>query len=139
MLIISMITGAVSAIAGYWLAHWLDASIAGSMMAVLGVFFLIVYLFSPLEGRFTKKVRHRNQGQEISLLTLLIHIQSHKELSEKSVRHLQEHINWTAEKAERILKLATRKEYVYVQEGVIHITPQGQTFSGQKVYEYLEK
>ena len=139
MLIISMVAGAVSAIAGYWLAHILDASIAGSMMAVLGVFFLFVYLFSPLEGRFTKKIRHHQQKQEISLLTLLIHIQSHEEKSEKSVKHLQEHINWTAEKAEQILKVATKKEYVYIQEGVIHITSHGQSFSSKKVRDYLDK
>ena len=139
MLVLSMIFGGSSAILGYWLAHILDASIAGSIMAVLGVLFLLTYLFSPLEGRLTKKIRHHNQKLEISLLTLLIHIQSHKEKSEKSVIHLQEHINWNAEKAERILKIATKKEYVYIQNEMIHITPKGQIFSQTKVKEYLLK
>lgn len=139
MIIISMISGAVSAIAGYWLAHSLDASIAGSMMAVLGLMFLIVYLFSPLEGRFTKKIRHKRKRQEISLLTLLIHLQSHEEKSEKSVNHLQEHINWDELKADRVLKLAVNKHFVDINEGVIHITETGQTFTTLKVKEYLEE
>lgn len=137
MLIISMISGAVSAIAGYWLAHSLDASIAGSMMAVLGILFLLVYLISPLEGRFTKKIRHKRKRQEISLLTLLIHLQSHEENSEKSVSHLQEHINWDEIKANRVLKMAINKSFVEVKEGVIYITDMGHNFTKVKVEEYL--
>lgn len=137
MLMISMFSGAISAIGGYWLAHWLDASIAGSMMAVLGIFFLLVYLFSPMEGRFTKKIRHKNQREEISLLTLLIHLQSHEEKSEKSVGHLQDHINWNATKANRILKLAEHKSLVRLEGEVIHITSAGQSFTTARLNEYL--
>ena len=139
MMVISMISGAVSAILGYWLAHILDASIAGSIMAVMGILFLLTYLFSPLEGRLTKKIRHNNQREEISLLTLLIHLQSHDDKQERSIHHLQEHINWTTEKSNRILNLAQKKDFIQLKRGVILITENGQNYAKNKVKGYLEK
>lgn len=139
MLIISIISGAISAILGYWLAHFLDASIAGSIMAVMGILFLFTYLFSPLEGRLTKKIRHKNQREEISLLTLLIHLQSHDDQQEKSIQHLQEHINWTPKKAERILEIAKKKHLVEFKNQTIYMTKTGHEFSKRKLENYLEK
>ncbi|MGI9525769.1 MAG: metal ABC transporter permease [Weeksellaceae bacterium] len=127
----------VSSISGYWLAHVLDASISGSIMAMMGIFFTIAYLFSPEQGRFIQKYRRAQKRQEISLLTLLIHLQSHEEASEKSVEHLQEHINWSSEKAKNILKLAQKKEFVEIKKGVIYITPQGIQFNKNKTESYL--
>ena len=36
MLLYSALLGIASAIGGYWVAHWLDASIAGSMATMVG-------------------------------------------------------------------------------------------------------
>ena len=47
MLMLSCVFGVFSAISGYWLAHGLDASIAGSITTMLGILFLLVYLFAP--------------------------------------------------------------------------------------------
>src|SRR5919107_1892374 len=44
MLIYSALIGVFSAISGYWLAHPLDASIAGSMATMTGISFLLAYL-----------------------------------------------------------------------------------------------
>jgi len=43
MLFLSCFFGVLAAIAGYWLAHFLDASISGSMTTVLAILFLLVY------------------------------------------------------------------------------------------------
>ncbi|WP_298507355.1 metal ABC transporter permease [uncultured Kordia sp.] len=43
MLVLSCFFGVLAAIAGYWLAHFLDASISGSMTTVLAILFLLVY------------------------------------------------------------------------------------------------
>lgn len=139
MLMVSAFLGVFSAILGYWVAHFLDASIAGSIMAVMGILFLLVYWFSPLEGRWTKKVRLNKKRDEISVLTLLIHLQSHHEEGEKSIQHLEEHINWTTQKAKRILDVAHQKQFVAIKNGVIFITHKGVVFSRQKVKSYLEQ
>lgn len=43
MLLLSCFFGVVASIAGFWLAHILDASISGSMTTVLAILFLLVY------------------------------------------------------------------------------------------------
>lgn len=133
MLMYAMALAAVSAVAGYWVAHWLDASIAGSIMAVMGILFFLVYLFSPLAGLITQKVRQENQKKEISLLTLLLHLQSHEDKTERSVHHLQEHINWSAEKAEKILSAAQEMTLVRIENGEISITAEGEKYSEEKI------
>jgi manganese/zinc/iron transport system permease protein len=42
--------GIVCAISGFWLAHILDASIAGSMAAMAGFIFAVVFLLAPERG-----------------------------------------------------------------------------------------
>lgn len=63
MLGYSVLIGAISAAGGYYAAKWLDASIAGSMVTVAGMLFLLALLFSPKHGliaRFGKKHRKRD-------------------------------------------------------------------------------
>lgn len=55
MLLISALIGILAAIAGYYLAWWLDGSIAGAMASVCGLFFLLAFLFSPTEGIIIKQ------------------------------------------------------------------------------------
>src|SRR5512134_2277386 len=70
MLLYSVLIGVFSAISGYWLAHALDASIAGSMAVMTGASFLAAYLFAPEQGLIAR-VRRR-QGQRIEFaLTML--------------------------------------------------------------------
>ncbi|MXV39203.1 iron chelate uptake ABC transporter family permease subunit [Flavobacteriaceae bacterium Ap0902] len=137
MIWLAVLVGASSSILGYWVAHWLDASIAGSIMAVMGVFFAIAYLFSPEHGRIIQKIRRNQRREEISLLTLLIHVQSHESLSERSIEHLQEHINWSEVKANKILKIAKQKKLIEIKNGVIHITLDGISFNKAKTESYL--
>jgi manganese/zinc/iron transport system permease protein len=44
MLVLSSAIGVVSAVGGYWLAYWLDGSIAGAMVTVCGGIFGVVFL-----------------------------------------------------------------------------------------------
>ena len=72
MLLLSVFFGVTAAIAGYWVAHFLDASISGSMTTVLGFVFLGVYLFAPNKGIIAVMYRQKQQRIEVSLS--LIHI-----------------------------------------------------------------
>ena len=138
MLIYSMTAAAVSAISGYWLAHLLDASIAGSIMAVAGLLFLLTYLFSPVDGKITRKFRIKKQKKEISLLTLLLHLQSHEDKREVSVVHLQEHINWSAEKASTVLANAQDLQLIQIRGEEILITSEGENYSSRHINEILQ-
>jgi manganese/zinc/iron transport system permease protein len=59
MIVLSLIIGVISSIAGYYTAAALDASIAGCMVCVAGVLFLFAFLFSPTHGLVTRKLRQR--------------------------------------------------------------------------------
>jgi manganese/zinc/iron transport system permease protein len=57
MLSIACITGVLSSITGYYLAVWVDGSIAGAIASMTGVFFAAALLFSPTHGILFKKLR----------------------------------------------------------------------------------
>jgi manganese/zinc/iron transport system permease protein len=64
MLGIALGLGAASSALGYLLARWLDCSIAGGMTVIIGLFFVIAFLFSPHHGVVTRAIRLRRLGLE---------------------------------------------------------------------------
>jgi len=59
MILYSVMFGSASAVAGYYVATWLDASIAASMITVAGAFLVLAFLFSPTHGVVLRKLRQR--------------------------------------------------------------------------------
>ncbi len=133
MLLLSVIFGVVSAITGYWIAHWLDASIAGSMTSVLGILFLLVYLFAPSKGLISVLYRQKRQKVEVHLLTFLLHLQNHEEESERHVKHLNEHINWREVRSKSVLDLASKNNMIVIEDQIISLTPKGKEFTSEAI------
>lgn len=57
MLLYSTLLGISAAFFGYWLAWWLNGSIAGAMSAIAGLQFMLAFLFSPNQGMIMKKFK----------------------------------------------------------------------------------
>lgn len=131
MLLLSCGFGILAAIAGYWMANILDASIAGSMTTVLGIIFLIVYLFAPKQGVVSVLFKERQQRKEVSLLVFLLHLQNHQEEAERHVNHLREHINWQKVQAKTVLELAIKNNLVEVSDQIVALTEKGQEFTDE--------
>lgn len=55
MLVLSVVLGILAAFAGYYLAVWLDGSIAGAIATVTGIEFILAFLFSPARGILISK------------------------------------------------------------------------------------
>jgi manganese/zinc/iron transport system permease protein len=55
MMMISAILGVLISILGYYLAVWVNGSIAGAMATVAGILFGLAFLFSPSEGILIKR------------------------------------------------------------------------------------
>lgn len=55
MLLLSMLFGVLSAVFGYYLEAALNASIAGAMVSVAGLQFLLIFLFSPRDGLVARR------------------------------------------------------------------------------------
>ncbi|MEP5256142.1 MAG: metal ABC transporter permease [Winogradskyella arenosi] len=136
MLGLAISFGVFSAVFGYWVAHWLDASIAGSITTVLGLVFLLVYLFAPTKGIIAVMYRERQQQIEVSLLTFLLHLKNHDELEERHVNHLYEHINWQKVRAKSVLDLAQKNNMIRLDKNIVSLTEKGDQFTS-KAIDYI--
>jgi manganese/zinc/iron transport system permease protein len=129
ILALSAFLGALSAVGGYWLAHFLDASIAGSIAAVCGVVFVLVYLLAPEKGLLALAQRRARQKWEFAQTMLVIHLLNHEGLpeadQENRVSHLSEHIHWDAEFAQRVLQRSLTRGWVTRQGNSLFLTEQG--------------
>jgi len=133
MLGLAITFGVFGAISGYWLAHWLDASIAGSITTMLGLLFLCVYLFAPSKGLIAVMYREKQQRTEVSLLTFLLHLKNHSEVRERHVNHLQEHINWQRVRAKTVLELALKNNMILIDDKVVSLTQKGDEFTSKAI------
>jgi manganese/zinc/iron transport system permease protein len=108
--------GAVSALAGYWFAFLLDASIAGAMASMTGVAFVLAWLLAPERGLVAAARRRARQRLEFAQAMLAIHLANHEGLPEAAeesrVDHLHRHLRWDEEFQERIVRLAERRGLV---------------------------
>lgn len=67
MLTYSVLIGAASSVAGYYMAFLLDASIAGCMVASAGGLFVLAFLFSPLHGVLVRRFLRGRGSREVQL------------------------------------------------------------------------
>jgi manganese/zinc/iron transport system permease protein len=72
MLTLSMLQGAVSAVAGYFVARWLDSSIAAAMTVVSGGLFTLAFVFAPRAGLLARFLAHRSLRQQHAANTELV-------------------------------------------------------------------
>jgi manganese/zinc/iron transport system permease protein len=114
MITVSALFGLLSAILGYWMAHVMDASIAGSMATMAGIVFLVVWLLAPGRGIVALARRHARQRLEFAERMLVIHLMHHENSpdaeEENRLGHLQRHLRWDPEFAARIVRVAERRE-----------------------------
>ncbi|WP_028889992.1 metal ABC transporter permease [Tenacibaculum ovolyticum] len=136
MLVFSVFFGVLSAITGFWLAYYLDASISGSMISILGFVFFLVYLFAPNRGLFSVLYRNKQQQKEVQLLTFLLHLNNHQEEKERHINHLNEHINWHKVKAKAVVDLAEKNNMIVIENQIISLTQKGKTFT-EKAIDYI--
>jgi manganese/zinc/iron transport system permease protein len=136
MLIYSALIGIFSAISGYWIAHVLDASIAGSMATMTGVSFLAAYLLAPGRGLLAQARRRQEQRIEFALTMLTMHIAhhtaTHEVEQENQVVRLHEHLKWSPRFAAEIVGVAERSGLVEQKRGLLVLTESGLKRSQQE-------
>ena len=129
MLGLAVTGGAVSAIAGYWLARVLDASIAGSMATVAGLVFVLAWLFAPGRGVVAAARRRTRQRQRFAWTMLAIHLFQHEGLpgqeDEARVDSLHRHLRWHPAKVERVVREAERERLIERRGAVLALTEGG--------------
>lgn len=135
MVVLSILIGVASAIGGYWVAHWLDASIAGAMATTTGIVFLGTLLFAPRQGviaSFRRRNRHRvDFAQTMLTIHLLNHEGTEAAYEESKVDGLEEHLRWDVDFMNRVVRLARRAGLVTESNGVLSLTDLGRTRAQQ--------
>ena len=133
MILLSVSIGCGSAVAGYWLAHWLDASIAGSMATMAGLIFGIVFLFAPDRGVMALARRRARQRLDFAQRMLVIHLLHHEGSAEAEeenrVSHLHRHLRWSPQFAERIVRTAERRALVREENDALELTSEGRALA----------
>ena len=139
MLIASVVIGLMAAIGGYWVAHALDASIAGAMAGMIGVIFAIVYLVAPEHGILAGLRRHVRQKWLFAEKMLTIHLFNHEGLPEAAVEsridHLEEHLSWSPEFARRVVRKAKADSLIKQTDGRLELTNEGRALAEEAIVE----
>ena len=129
MLLYSAALAAAGALAGFWMAWFLDANIAGSIATMLGMLFLGVFLLAPERGLVAQAARRGRQRWEFAQTALAIHLLNHEATpqmeSECRVDHLHYHMRWEPNFAVAVVELAERAGLVLRHDGDLSLTPQG--------------
>jgi len=133
LIALAALFGMMAAVAGYWLAYWLDASIAGCMAIMVGAEFLIVYLIAPGRGLVAIFRRRARQKWEFARAMLAIHIFQHEGLPEAEQEcradHLQEHLRWRPQFSERVVRSATERGLIEQQGELLALTARGRALA----------
>lgn len=137
MIVLSIIIGIVSAITGYWVAHLLDASIAGAMAGMIGVIFGIIYLVAPKYGVvaiFRRRLRQRWEFAEKMLAIHLLHHEGGPEAEEENrVEHLEDHLNWSHDFARTVVRKAQKDGLIRRSDGHLSLTDRGRESAKQAI------
>ena len=130
LLLLSALIGALSALAGFWLAWLIDASIAGCMAAMAGLAFLLAFLFAPERGLLAQALRRRRQRWEFAQLMLAVHLLHHEHSPDAAAEcreaHLGEHLRWPPEYARRVVRGAVGDGWIDRHpDGYLQVTAAG--------------
>jgi manganese/zinc/iron transport system permease protein len=126
MAALAVAVGALSAASGYVVALWLDASVAGAMATMTGLFFGLALLFSPLHGLVARAWRLRRLRVRLATESLVIHLLNHRgDATESAVAHLSDELRWSPAFAQLTLRRAARDGLVARTNGHLALTPRG--------------
>ncbi|MBN1485429.1 MAG: metal ABC transporter permease [Chloroflexia bacterium] len=139
MLALSAGGAALSALGGFWLAMWLDASIAGSMATTAGLLFGLVLLLAPERGLLAQAHRRSRQRWQFAQHMLAIHLFNHEGLpesvEESRIEHMHEHMRWDPAFAGRVIGMARRAGLVRQQDGHLALTEKGRQRARETVVQ----
>jgi manganese/zinc/iron transport system permease protein len=137
MLVLSAAASAVSAVAGFWVAHWLDASIAGSMATAAGVLFAIALLFAPERGLIAAARLRERQRWEFAHTMLAIHLFNHEGSpdaeQESGIDHLGDSLRWDGGFRERVVAGASRRGLIERSGEFLRLTDAGRDLARRAV------
>ena len=133
----SAFIGVISAVSGYWLAHAMDVSIAGSMATMVGVLFVVTFLLAPNRGLIAIARRRARQRWQFAQMMLAIHLFNHEGLpeaeDESRIEHLHEHMRWEPGFATQVVTRAEHAGIIARRDGHLDLTEEGRHVARQAI------
>jgi len=123
MLALAVACGIASAVGGYWLARWWDASIAGAMAVVAGGLFTLALLLSPSHGLLARALTHLRLGGRLADQLVLLHLGS--AASAQAPLTLRRRFGWSAARLARVLRRLESAGWVERTAAGLALTPAG--------------
>jgi manganese/zinc/iron transport system permease protein len=130
VLLLSVLFGAIASVGGYFIALWLDASIAGMMAVVAGVLFMLALLFSPLDGLITRSLDRRRQRRQVAARLLLVHLAHHD--SAVPLTEVAEEFAWPGRLLEQAVTVAERAGWLQSQAETLALTDSGRFMAAKR-------
>lgn len=135
MVVYSACFGVGSAIGGYWIAHFLDVSIAGCMASASGLLFGLSFLLAPERGIIAVARRRARLRWEFAQIALAIHLLNHEGTPEAylecRVDTVHEHVHWEQPFLEKVVSQMLRRQLVLIDGQQLSLTDSGRTLAGQ--------
>lgn len=138
MLVIGCGIAALSSIAGYWLAVWLNVSIGGMMALFAGLCLALAWLFGQRHGLVAALARRRAQITNNAVRTLAVHLFNHEHGpragEENAASALGDHLHWSEKRAGAMLVKALDEGFVKRDGALLVLTEKGRA-SAREVLE----
>lgn len=141
MLLGSAVLGAVDAVIGVLFAYAIDVSIAGSIAVIIGISFLLSFVFSKRYGMIHMVRLRAWQKQEFKKLSLMFHLYQHSdeenEAVEAGTNTLYQHLYWSKEETDKIVNELMKEGLVVINHDVVQLTSQGMHSIQEKTEEFI--
>ena len=132
MIILSVIVGMLSSIAGFILANVINANIAGSISVMCGLFFLLTLFLAPGNGIISNYRDRIRKKWLFSESLLLVHLSNHEgqpDYNEESrIDHLNQHMLWDLKFGEKVVGIALENGYLLISGQNLVLTDKGRKY-----------
>jgi manganese/zinc/iron transport system permease protein len=129
MILLSVLIGVGSGLAGTAAAFALDTNMAGTVAAVLGVAFAVTFVAAPRRGLVAQSVRRWRQRRAFFETMLVIHLRTHEgtpqEADESRLDGLHRHLNRPPADVARVVARAGRNGLVVRAGEYLKLTAEG--------------
>lgn len=133
MLLWSAGLGALGAFIGTWIARLFDVNIAGTIATVLGLQFMIVFVFAPQRGLVTQVARRMKQRRDFFETMLLIHLLNHEgtpqQAEESRLDSLHEHLRWKPGDARMVARRLIEKRSIREENAALFLNDVGRSIA----------
>jgi manganese/zinc/iron transport system permease protein len=124
MIGLSVVSGILSAVSGYYLAVYLDVSISGMMTVTAGGLFALAALFSPSHGLIARAIMRGRLRERFAADLLVMHLAHHQTTAE-SFDSLATELGWSPAWLSRVVKRTESERAVVVDSDVVQLTDRG--------------